>query len=169
MAKTYEPIGTPVTLGSAVPTVTFSSIPSTYTDLVLIASVLGSGGTNDYGYSMRFNSDTATNYSGTHLWGNGTASFSTRQTSGTYAYIQQQQYYSTTIPMIAITSIMNYANATTYKTLISRNDYPSVDTEAGVYLWRKTPEAITSITVLLASSTNFAIGSTFSLYGIKAA
>ena len=165
MANTYEAIATQ-TLGSAAATVTFSSIPSTYTDLVLVASVLGAGGTSDYGYSMRFNGDTSTNYSGTHLWGNGTAAFSTRQTSGTYAYIQQQLYYSTTVPMIAITSIMNYANATTNKTLISRNDYPNTDTEAVVCLWRKTPEAINSITLLLASATTFAIGSTFSLYGV---
>jgi hypothetical protein len=42
-------------------------------------------------------------------------------------------------------------------------------TGAVVGLWRKTPEAITSIDVLTLTADTFSIGTTFVLYGIKAA
>ena len=65
-------------------------------------------------------------------------------------------------------SINNYSNATTYKTVLWRdNSNTYVAAQAG--LWRST-SAITSITLSTNSSaTNFASGSTFSLYGILAA
>jgi hypothetical protein len=63
---------------------------------------------------------------------------------------------------------MNYANTTTYKTAISRGSESVNGVMAIVVLWRKTPEAITSI-LLKPSTGNFDIGSTFTLYGIKAA
>jgi len=64
---------------------------------------------------------------------------------------------------------MNYSNTTTYKTWLARegngtNGYVS----ALVGLWRNT-NAITQIKVLNTGSGNFATGSTFTLYGIKAA
>ena len=59
---TYEPIATQ-TLASAAATITFSSIAATYTDLRLIfAKPIGGSS-----LLLRFNSDTATNYSWTYL------------------------------------------------------------------------------------------------------
>jgi hypothetical protein len=62
---------------------------------------------------------------------------------------------------------MNYANSTTYKSVISRmNDTATgVGTSAG--LWSSTA-AITSITVLPAAS-SWAATTTFTLYGILGA
>jgi hypothetical protein len=62
---------------------------------------------------------------------------------------------------------MNYANTTTYKTVLSRANNSAAGTEAIVGLWRSSA-AITSMTVL-SETGNIAIGSTFSLYGILAA
>jgi hypothetical protein len=62
---------------------------------------------------------------------------------------------------------MNYSNATTYKTALARTSEDGV-AAAYVGLWRST-SAITSITIDKGSSDNFASGSTFTLYGIKAA
>jgi len=65
MPATYEPISTQ-TLDTAVSTVTLSAIPATYTDLVLVVAygISSTGGEVLY---MRFNGDTASNYSNTRL------------------------------------------------------------------------------------------------------
>ena len=52
------------TLGSATSTVTFSSIPGTYTDLIIISSALSAGTSETI--MMRFNSDSGNNYSFTY-------------------------------------------------------------------------------------------------------
>ena len=69
-----------------------------------------------------------------------------------------------------VTHFMNYSNTTTYKTLLSRSgtlggSYTGTTLIAG--LWRST-SAITSILVGCTTNT-FVAGSTFTLYGIKAA
>lgn len=163
MATTYEPIAT-TTLGSAAASYTFSSIPGTYTDLVLVAITKNSVVTVN-GIFVRYNGDTASNYSTTFLYGNGSAAVSSRASSQTQA---QMGWDGSTDFTPTIISVQNYANATTYKTALSRSNEPSSRVAAWVSLWRST-SAITSITVTAESPANFAIGSTFTLYGIKAA
>ena len=68
---TYTPIATQ-TLGSSAASVTFSSIPGTYTDLMLISFAQGQASGGDNRLVLQFNGDTATNYSSTYLIGNGT-------------------------------------------------------------------------------------------------
>lgn len=164
---TYTLIASSVVTSSTA-TVTFSSIPSTYTDLILVAgSLLQVTGGN--GLRMRFNSDTATNYSTTQLLGNGTAASSTRETSTTSTYAGGSTYSSTN-PGTAIAHIMDYANSTTYKTVLNRGSQAGNDVVAQVGLWRST-SAITSITLAMGGafpSDNIASG-TFKLYGIEAA
>jgi hypothetical protein len=69
-------------------------------------------------------------------------------------------------PVIA--HFMNYSNSTTYKTIIGRcSDHSNVfGTLANVSLWRKTPEAITSIVLKSTTGNSFVEGTTVSLYGI---
>ncbi len=166
--NTYEAIATQ-TLGSAAASVTFSSIPSTYTDLVLVINAFGAtGGTTDYGLSFQLNGDTTTNYSRTTLLGDGTSATSGRGSNLDRGAIQLQGYYTTTEPVIANVYFMNYANTTTFKTVIARSSLASAAVETDVSLWRKTPEAVNSIKILIFAGT-IKIGSTFSLYGIKAA
>lgn len=161
--NTYEAIATQ-TLGSAAASVTFSSIPSTYTDLVLVFN--GSNATSNNGLRLRFNSDTGSNYSYTALYGNGTSAASDRGSSTTGAQIATD-IASTQATCVA--QIMNYSNTTTNKTCIGRGSSAANFADAQVSLWRNTA-AITSVTVLLGAGTsNFSTGSTFSLYGIKAA
>ena len=166
MALTYSPIAT-TTLGSAQATVTFSSIPSTYTDLVLVTNY----GASIAGMSpfIRFNSDTSTNYSDTVLYGTGSAAGSARDTSATRIFIGQYQVGSsaTTGNNMTITNVQNYANTTTYKTALSRSGAAEKETNAIVGLWRNTA-AITTIDIVTTSG-NFNSGSTFVLYGILAA
>lgn len=164
MAVTYTPIATQ-TLGSATATVTFSSIPSTYTDLILISTSGLTTATGDTTFT--FNTDTATNYSFTALYGTGSAAASIRSATRSNISI----YESPTTVLGATTSILNvfnYANTTTYKTTLSRGTSAGAITSAVVGLWRSTA-AINQIVITNNGSTTFITGSTFTLYGIKAA
>jgi hypothetical protein len=176
MASTYEPIAT-TTLGSTTDTVTFSSIPATYTDLVLIAAARDSS-TSYYNaqFGLRFNGDTAANYSTTEVTGDGTSATSGRTSNQTWAILgkvpNQTSGYSSSTFGATVFQIMNYANTTTYKTVLSRSNYLFGSTDgyvtAKVGLWRKTPETINSVSVYTNSGYGFVSGSTFTLYGIKA-
>jgi len=166
--STYTPIAT-TTLGSAAASITLSSIPSTYTYLVLVLN--GSLTTSGSSVWVRFNGDTATNYSSTILYGTGTAAGSTRETSVSNGcvFAGYQQGMSTS-QSTAIMHIQNYANTTTYKTTLARYSDASQEAETAVGLWRKTPEAINSLTaVVVFGSRVFSIGTTLTLYGIAAA
>lgn len=163
--STYTPLAT-TTLGSSASSYTFSSIPSTYTDLVLILNTAQTGGGDPV---IQFNSDSSTNYSNTYLYGTGTAAGSARVSSATYARVGYYGGGSGTVGNSnAIVNIQNYSNSTTYKTFLSRANTAASGTDAIVGLWRSTA-AITSITFSYTSSSNIATGSVLTLYGIAAA
>ena len=169
--STYTPLAT-TTLGSTQSTITFSSIPSTYTDLIIIGSwfrVTTSG--NNLG--MRLNSDTGTNYSNTNLEGNGSSAGSGRNSNDTYARIgaiQNGYTASSTESLPIIIHLNNYSNTTTYKSILSRYNQASSVSGAAVALWRST-SAITTIDLAAFSpgTGQFGSGSTFTLYGIASA
>lgn len=160
MPSTYEPIATQ-TLGSAALTVTFSSIPSTYTDLVIAATGLTTAGTT---LAMRFNGDTATNYSETYLLGNAGTASSGGDTSVNKMYLFN--WYSDS-QGTGLINIQNYSNTTTYKTALMRGGQAGYNVWATVGLWRST-SAINQV-ALTGDAATFQIGSTFTLYGIAAA
>jgi len=112
---------------------------------------------------MQFNGDTGTTYSRTILVGNGTTASSSRDSTASSIQIGIMG----TDQSNTIWNVMNYANITTYKTVLSRGNSASNSVRANVGLWRNTA-AITSI-ILTAASSTFISGSTFTLYGIKAA
>lgn len=169
MSQTRIPIAT-TTLTTSAAAVTFGSIPSNYTDLVLITSSQHANSDPSSRLYLNFNSDTATNYSYTQLRGSGTAAFSSRESSISTPYIGFVAPNTTSTNFsISRTNIMNYSNSTTFKTFISRGDgvaNPSYAVIANGCLWRST-SAITSITIS-SENYNFTAGSTFTLYGIKA-
>lgn len=161
--NTYAQLAT-VTLSSAVAQVTLSSIPSTYTDLILVSNDLLAQYT-----TIRVNGDSSNNYNNTYLYGNGTSVTSVNDAGdsviwGSWGSIGVSTGIARTM------QFMNYSNSTTYKTMLSRfsNAATSGSTEAFVSMWRSTA-AINSITIGQGASTTFAAGSTFSLYGIAAA
>ena len=165
--STYTPIAT-TTLGGSVSTYTFSSIPSTYTDLVLVTNLSAGSNANIY---FRVNGDTASNYSSTFLSGDGTSANTSRTSSvaqGTATWTGASMNTNFTT---CVANFMNYSNATTYKTFITRyaasNTVNQGEATAVVNLWRSTA-AINSITVL-SLSPNYSNGSTLTLYGIASA
>ena len=159
LPSTMIPIATN-TLTATATTITFSSIPQTYTDLVLVSSF--SSGNNDE--KLQFNADTGANYSWSRLYGDGTSAGA--GTSPTPTYIRNTGGDLTT-QQNTIINIFNYANATTFKTTIGRGNNTAAQVTFTIGLWRSTA-AITSITYSVSSNT-FSVGSTFTLYGIKAA
>jgi hypothetical protein len=166
---TYEPIisytvpsnTTSITLGSG----GTGTIPSTYTDLVLVIGNFGmdSGGSAT---RLRFNGDTGSNYSA--LWNVGTGStaatsYDSNQTS--MRIMGAAIGPSTSNVDTAILNIPNYSSASVAKTVLMRG---SAATEAYslVGLWRNTA-AVTSITLVSYNGThNILAGTTFTLYGI---
>jgi hypothetical protein len=159
MPATYEKIQS-TTLGSAQSTITFSSIPSTYTDLVIIFNGTASGSTTA---GLQFNSDTNSNYSHNYLLGDGSTAFSSRGTSTTF----MNQFYPNTTIGTVIFNIQNYANTTTNKVVITKFANSTNYTGALVGLWRST--AAINTVLLTGNGTNFGVGSTVTIYGIKAA
>ena len=165
MATTYEPIAT-TTLGSAAATIDFTSISSAYTDLrlVIVGKYTSAGGNT----RIRFNSDTASNYSSTRIAGDGTSASSDRLTNQTFQRLNFDGN-STTISDLLTVDIFSYAGSTFKTSLITstedKNGSGSVIRIVGLY---RSATAISSITISLSSST-FASGTTATLYGIKAA
>ncbi len=164
MAATFTPIAS-ITLGAAAASVTFSSIPQTYTDLVLVST--NATASSGYLFSVRVNGDSATNYSSTRLLGNGTTASSGRETN--YSFGFAGSVYSSSDPIgNAIVNFMNYSNTTTNKTFLMRTNTANANTSLSASLWRSTA-AITSISLGVEFTQNFVVGSTFNLYGILGA
>jgi hypothetical protein len=160
------------TLSSTSATVTFSSIPATFTDLVLVITGVGATGTT-FPW-MRFNSLSTNIYSDTHLYGSGSTTGSGRRTAQSRGYVAEYVELGTTQVTNTIVHIMDYSNSTTNKTYLVRNNNATTGTYVGaeaIVGMVQLTSAITSITIGTASTGtdyNFASGSTFKLYGIEA-
>jgi hypothetical protein len=168
---TYTPLAR-TTLVDAQATVVFSSIAQTYTDLVLVMQPTSNGGDENVG--IRFNGDTGANYSYTRMGQNNTTSSVTSNRSASFTRINATEASGTSTNLgnlVIVSNIFNYANATTFKTVLNRSNslgalYNGIELFAGS--WRNT-NAINSITVMQGGTRTFLAGSTFTLYGILAA
>jgi hypothetical protein len=164
MPVTYESIAT-TTLGASAASVTFSSIPATYTDLILQGAF--STTTANFDVRFQFNTDTGSNYSYTYLLGTGSSPGSGRASNSTFI----GTYFSvgtSTNPQPLTMQIQNYSNTVTNKTSLIRIGASDKELNGIVALWRDTG-AINSITIFLNLTGQYAADSTFTLYGIKAA
>lgn len=158
--NTYVALASTTVTGSSTTTVTFSSIPSSYTDLVVVAQYKSVS--NNY-LMMRFNGDTGNNYSRTELRGDGTSATTQRLSNEAYAYITS--IYAPTGDLgTFIVQLNNYSNTTTNKTVLSRGNNATTGTGINVNLWSST-SAINTI-LLTPIGSGFDVGSTFNLYGI---
>lgn len=160
---TYTLIASTTVAGTSTTNVTFSSIPATYTDLVLVAQYKAVG--NNY-LMCRFNGDTGSNYSRTELRGDGSSATSQRLSNESYAYITSIYAAAGELGTF-ILNLNDYSNTTTFKTVISRGNNNSTGTGVNANLWRST-SAINTILVTPIGN-GYDVGSTFKLYGIEAA
>jgi hypothetical protein len=164
--STYTPIAT-TTLGSSVSSYTFSSIPTTYTDLVVVCNFFTSAAQSVEARVGNGSIDTGNNYSNTAIIGRTTGSAtSTRRTNFSYfTFFEQSGASSGTWIM----NFQNYSNTTTFKTMIARNGGAAFDVEASAQLWRST-SAINTLQLFAGQGgITFSAGTTFTLYGIASA
>ena len=169
MPSTYTPISTYTAPASTAHDIVFSSIPQTYTDLRIVISARGiaSASTEDiYFYVGTY----ATDESFTYLQGTGSSASSGRVTNANQTVVGSCPSGTSTANIFSATTVdlFSYSNTTTYKTFISRCGDTNNVTYASVGLKRNT-SAVSSITIFPSASTYWAAGSTFTLYGIKAA
>lgn len=183
---TFDYIGSTV-LSSRAVTLTVSSIPSTYTDLVcfLYGTFQNdvstySGSTNVY---LQINGDTTTNshnyiynYGGTAApGGSGGAG------GGTYdgIYLTSGKNWHSHTYSADMIYVGDYASTSKHKTVLVRSmreagSYPSAATNAGYFQWNsavwRSTSAVTSIVATCADANRkFEIGTTLAVYGIAKA
>jgi hypothetical protein len=162
--STYTPIATYNSTNAA--SVTFTSIPQTYTDLVVAVQVIGNSTYTCTQPWFRFNNDSSSIYSTTVLKGDGSSSSSYRTTGS--SIFQTDTVAGNGVPGTMIVNIQNYSNTTTYKTVIYRAGIATANTEAYVGLYRST-NAITEIDLLAAGGANGFATYSATLYGIASA
>jgi hypothetical protein len=166
MARTYEPIASTTISGSSTSTFSFTNIPATFTDLVVVEYLSFTVGSNQRGINFG-DASTSTLYSSTNLRGNGSVAASVRFTGGDAVGSTPGVAESGTGWMTIVTQVMSYANTNINKTFLQSTADSSSYVYRTVGLWRNT-SAIDTVK-LFAITGAFAAGSRFSLYGIKAA
>ncbi len=166
-----------VTVGSAgASTITFSSIPATYTHLQIrgIARTDRTAYFLDYG-KVTFNSDTSSVYTTHHLQGDGSSVSVYADTNTAFAWILRFAAVASPTPSNTfgafVVDILDYKDTNKFKTI---RNLGGADTngagELGLYsgLWRST-SAISSISITPGGGTQFNQYTQFALYGIKGA
>jgi hypothetical protein len=165
----YYSIATTTVGSGGASSITFSSIPSTYTNLQLRILARETGGTSNQSVTFQFNSDTGNNYSVHRLTASGSGVAPDGAASISVIYNGSFPTTSETANLFGagIFDILDYTNTNKNKTLRSIAGYDNNGT-GWVYFcsgaWYNT-SAINSITI--AGTTGFAQYSSFALYGVK--
>ena len=169
MANTYSLISSNV-LTTATASVTFSSIPATYTDLILRATARSSvaGVFSDLVTTIN-NDTTSANYAHTYLNGQNTTAYSGRGNervndsltgdNATASTFSSFEYY---IPSYTVSQFKPFSIITN----IENNSSTDWAETAVAYLYRSNT-AISTIKIAPPSAVNFVSGSSFYLYGLK--
>jgi hypothetical protein len=170
--NSYESIATTTVGSGGVASVTFSSIPSTYTHLQVRGILRSTRALSQAGVLFRLNSDTGSNYSFHGLVGNGSSASAYGQANQTYINMGELPAGSASSGIFGafVVDILDYKDTNKYKTVRlltgqDRNGAGEISFLSGN--WRNT-NAVTSITIL-ESISNMAEFSSFALYGIKGA
>lgn len=164
---TYQLIASNTVGSGGVASVTFSSIPQTYTDLIIKYTARNTSTSNTF-TQLTFNGNSSS-YSYRGLYGNG-ASVSSFNASTTYIYVGDMDLSSYTANTFSNEEIYipNYAGSN-YKSVsidsVNENNATTAASYLTAGLWSNTA-AITSVT-LTTGGGNYAQYSTFYLYGIK--
>ena len=157
MALTYEPISQGI-VSSLAAYFEFTNIPNTYTDLILIADCKYNSGGGDLNW--RINGDNTTSYSWTRFENLNSGRANNTTVINTTDATQQA---------LIIGHFFNYANTNVQKVVLSQSGNVQQNVGFSVGTWRNTA-AITSIQVYAETGgAQWAVGSRFSLYGVKAA
>ena len=148
--------------------ITFSSIPQTFTDLVLVLSGRTNRSTVYSDILIKLNSSTA-NFTHRQLYGTGSSTASWTASAGYLGAISANTSTANTHGSMSI-YIPNYAGATAKSISadsVSENNATAAQAAIGAILWNSTT-AITSVELYPDASASFQEFSSASLYGITA-
>lgn len=159
-APAFEQIATTVVSGTST-SITFSSIPQGYKHLQIRTTYRSASGTY---IMLRFNSDSATSYSRHDMFANGSSLGASAQANSNMIAVSTAADSNFGA---AVVDILDYTSTAKNKTVRSftgaLGGFNQIRLQSGA--WRNT-SAVTSIS-LVTQNDAFAIGSRFSLYGIK--
>lgn len=157
---TYIALAT-TTLGASAASITFSSIPATYRDLLCVIYSI-SDSADDIG--LQLNGDTGNNYSQVRMlgWSGGTDA---QALSGIDRI--QVGYNANGAACSTIIHIMDYSASDKQTTTLSRANRLGSEVVAHAGRWANTA-AVNQVLVYGEGSADFKAGSTISLYGIEA-
>jgi hypothetical protein len=172
---TFTQIGTAQVVGAGgSPTITFSSIPATYTDLVMYVSVRTSGTTGPAGIGrikVQINSLT-TGYSNSLLYNisSDAPAAATGTDQITFLYAASTPSPSTSFSNNTL-YFCNYSSTTLPKTVSSDSGTEYLIANGGVRAlnagYHTTTDAISSLTINIADAADFVQHSTAYLYGVS--
>lgn len=164
MAKTatYSKIASSTPSGTT--TVTFTSISSGYTDLILVMQGSMASAANMFVRVGNGSLDTGNSYSVTQIVGTGSSASSSRLSSQTEFKVTEGLFFNTSEQCNLIVHLQDYSNTTTNKTILCRTNSAAIGVNALVGLWRST-SAINQVS--LYGSQNFNSGTVVTLYGIE--
>jgi hypothetical protein len=170
MANTYVQIGSTVTVGAGgAATIDFTSIPATFTDLIVKTSTRTNNAGIDMGLIISFNGST-TGYNDKTVYGNGTSAASTGGSgvAGIYWYYADGDTATANTFANCEFYVPNYTSSN-YKSVsmdtVTENNATGAIMLLSVGLWSNTA-AINRVTIT-PNSGSFKQYTTASLYGIK--
>ena len=149
---TYVPLAT-TTLGSSAATITFSSIPATYRDLIIVLTGTASSATNII--------VGANNGNYVQMQGNGSSATSAADTGRTYC-----GGLTTSTIATNVIQIFDYAQTDKHKTILGRESDSSNRVAAHAVIW-ETLSAVSEVVVDCEGAITFSTGTTCSLYGVN--
>ena len=155
MTTAWVPLAT-TTLGATAASVTFSSIPADYRDLVL---VIGGKATGNENAELRFNGDSGSNYTNIRAIGTGGSTVSDSATATSTQRAARIGSGQSTVIM----QIMDYSATDKHKTVLTRSMQSTDAVHMGAARWANT-SAITSVEVFVSANA-YDTGTAMSLYG----
>jgi len=170
MALTYQLISSNV-LASSAASITFSSIPATYTDLVIRMSVRSDRAATTDTVKITFNNDTSSIYSYTRIRSDAATVTSGRDSALAYANTGLTNANTSTANTFASSEIYipSYTVSqnrplSVFTTQEDNTTTAYIHAQANLY---SSTTAISRIDLALLTGPNFLTGSSFYLYGIK--
>lgn len=170
-AGAYDALATVTVPSGGVASIDFAGIPTGYKHLQL--RWIWQTSVTDRNITIRFNSDSGSNYAYHWLYGNGSTMGATAATSQTAAHTGYQYAasgFNSSYFMGGITDILDYSSVSKNKTLrtlcgVDYNGSGRVQFDSG--LWMNSTTAINSISLAINGGGNFNQYSQFALYGVK--
>ena len=160
--NTYVSLAT-ITLTSTDSEIVFSSIPATYRDLIVVSNFRM---TSPAIIRYRFNADAGNNYSSVRMYFEGIGNAIGSDSGTGDNLFRNWTIQGTSNPNTIIVNVQDYSVTDKQKTALARlNDITNNAVAAFAGRWANT-SAVSSIQISTATNA-FAIGSTFSLYGVN--